>query len=611
MMQRISAFLLVLLVMTLAACQPIAIDRKQSTVTAESLISEAETAGDLQAAADDYLAKAAASEGALQSAYYFRAANMLYKLAEYPKALDALKQIAAQQLNPAEQIDAALLRADIAIIQEDPAAALTALDSFDMDTASDQQKTQALSLRIDAYLLSDNMLDKALAHIELDPLLSGADQTINRQELWQALMALDAQQLDLFNPGQPPAEDSGWFALAYAMKAYENNPEAMAVALEDWQRSFPNHPADIASLSSTIKPALSLSGDIDNIAVLLPESGPIAGVAEAVKQGIIAAHFLSGSDRQLKFYDVQNNAAAAYQRAVEAGASIVIGPLDKPSVEQLVRIDSLPIPVIALNRVTDQHQHHNFFQFGLAPEDEARTAAKFAAEQGYRRALVIGPRSDWGERVTEAFETAWRDEGGVTVRSTSYRESATDFSEVIMQLFGLNASTQRAKALQSTLGRTLSYEPRRRQDVDFIFMVAKPLKARQLVPQFRFHRSGNLPVISTSHAYDGEANARYDIDLNGTIISDIPWMIEASDDPAYQGLLDQVRGDKGTYLRLAAMGVDAYRLIDHLVEMSRSSDIRYEGVTGSLQINQNGHIQRLMPQGIFKDGLISPLSTDR
>ena len=69
-MQRISAFLLVLLVMTLAACQPMAIDRKQAPVTAESLISEAETAGDLQTAADDYLAKAADSEGPLQSAYF-------------------------------------------------------------------------------------------------------------------------------------------------------------------------------------------------------------------------------------------------------------------------------------------------------------------------------------------------------------------------------------------------------------------------------------------------------------------------------------------------------------------------------------------------------------
>ncbi|MDT8310617.1 MAG: penicillin-binding protein activator [Methylophaga sp.] len=609
MMQRISAFLLVLLVMTLAACQPMAVDRKQGPVSAESLISEAETTGDLQAAADDYLAKAEASEGALQAAYFYRAATVLYELADYPKAVEVLDQLDRQRLSEAEQIDVALLRADIDIIQQDPAAALTALDSFDKKTASDEQQMQALSLRINAYALNNNMLDKALAHIELDPLLSGADQTTNRQQLWQALMSLDTQQLDLFNPGQPPAEDSGWFALAYAMKAYENNPEAMDVALEDWQFSYPNHPADLQSLRMTIKPSLRLQGDINNVAVLLPESGPIAGVAQAVKQGIIAAHFTSGSNRQLQFYDVKNNAAAAYQQAVEAGAGIVLGPLDKPSVEQLVRVDSLPIPVIALNRITDNHAHPNFFQFGLAPEDEARTAAKFAVEQGYRRALVLGPRSDWGERVTEAFETAWRDESGVIVRSNGYRESASDFSEVIVPLFSLNASEQRAKALQSTLGRTLTHEPRRRQDVDFIFLVAKPLKARQLVPQFRFHRSGNLPVISTSHAYDGEANARYDIDLNGTIISDIPWMIEASDDPAYQGLLNQVRGDKGTYLRLAAMGVDAYRMIDQLVEMSRSSTTRYNGVTGSLQINQDGHIQRLMPQGIFKDGLITPLST--
>lgn len=606
-MQRISAFLLVLLVMTLAACQPMAIDRKQAPVTAESLISEAETTGDLQTAAADYLAKAEDSEGTLQSAYYLRAATVLYALEDYPKAAEVLGQLNSEQLNPDEQINAALLRAEIAIIQEDVTTALTALDNVDETVATDVQQVQALSLRIKAHGLNDNNLDKALAHIALDPMLSGADQAANRDALWQALMALDTQQLDLFNPGQPPAEDSGWFALAYAMKAYDNNPEAMDVALEDWQRSYPNHPADIDKRRQSVKPALRLPTEVDSIAVLLPESGPIANAAQAVKQGIIAAHFNSGSDRQLKFYDVKNNAAAAYQSAVEAGASIVIGPLDKPSVEQLARMDRLPVPVIALNRISDAATHRNLFQFGLAPEDDARTAASFAANQGYRRALVLGPRSDWGERVTEAFEAAWRDEGGVVVRSNAYRETASDFSEVIVPLFGLNASEQRAKALQGTVGRTLEFEPRRRQDVDFIFMVAKPLKGRQLVPQFRFHRSGQLPVISTSHVYDGAANARQDIDLNGTIISDIPWMIAPPDDATYQGLLFQARGDKGTYLRLAAMGVDAYQLIDRLGELSRSTNASYEGVTGQLQINQAGQVQRLMPQGVFNDGLLTPL----
>ena len=606
-MQRISTFLLVMLVMTLAACQPVAVDRKPQLVTAESLVSEAETSGDLQTAADNYLKKAKESKGPKQSAYYLRAATVLFELEDFDTAIVAFSQINIAQLSDAEQIDAALLRADIAIIQQDSVSALKVLDSIDLSKANTEQKVQALSLRTQAHALSGNMLDKALAHTELDPLLVGPDQATNREALWQALMSLDTQQLDLFNPGQPPAEDSGWFALAYAMKAYANNPEALEVALEDWQRSYPNHPADLSNLEKAVKPVFKISSDMNRVAVLLPESGPIAGAAQAVKQGIIAAHFNNNSGRELEFYDVQNNAAAAYQEAVAAGANIVIGPLDKASVEQLAKLDMLPVPVIALNRITNAPEHSNLFQFGLAPEDDARTAAKYAAKQGYTRALVLGPRNEWGERVTHAFEDAWREEGGSVVRSNGYRESANDFGEVIVPLFGLNASEQRAKDLRSTLGRTLEFEPRRRQDVDFIFVVAKPLKARQLLPQFRFHRSGNMPIITTSHAYDGEANARQDIDLNGAIISDISWMISPSEDAIYQGLLTQARGDKGTYMRLAAMGVDAYNLIDELGELNRSENTSYQGVTGNLQINEKGYVQRLMPQGIFKDGLLTPL----
>ncbi|MEX0614787.1 MAG: penicillin-binding protein activator, partial [Methylophaga sp.] len=62
-------------------------------------------------------------------------------------------------------------------------------------------------------------------------------------------------------------------------------------------------------------------------------------------------------------------------------------------------------------------------------------------------------------------------------------------------------------------------------------------------------------------------------------------------------------------LRLAAMGVDAYRLIDQLAELSRNVNNSYDGVTGRLQINQDGHVRRQMSQGIFKDGLLEPLST--
>lgn len=617
MMKRFSAILLMFLVLSVLACTPLAIDRTPPQPDAVALISETEISGDLATAASEYLDLAEQSTGALRSAYFFRAASVLHAQDRYQDADAALAQINLQHLPSDDRNEARLLMADIALINDDTATAIIQLEALDKDSLTQRQQIRALNLRIMAYKLTENMLEKTTAHLDLDPLLDGQTQQDNRLALWETLINLTPQQLDLFNPGQPPDEASGWFALAYAIIAYEGNPDAIEVALEDWQRNYPNHPADFSTYRKLVVQTTTLPDEIRQIAILLPESGPVASAAAAVKQGIIAAHFSQGGVAQLKFYDVQTDQRTAqsdvvrvYQQAVNDGAQVIIGPLDKTSVDLLAQQTELTVPVIALNRTEGNIAYENLVQFGLAPEDDAVAAANFARKKGYQRALVLGPRSAWGERVTEAFRQEWQRQGGELVQFTQYNERDHDFSDLLMPMLGISASNERNRRLRSTLNRSFEFEPRRRQDVDFIFMVATPTKARQLMPQLQFHRAGQLPVLATSHAYTGLENAKDDIDLNNLIIMDIPWMIsaQAESDPAYSGIRRQVQDDFGRFIRLAAMGADAYRLIPEINEMRRSSENSYRGATGVLTLNRQGQVERAVSQATFKNGLIQALS---
>lgn len=616
MTQRFSTLFILLVLLALTACQPISMDTKPSAPEMTALISEAEKQGDYAVAAEDYLAQAAESEGALKSAFQYRAAIMQYELGELAEADALLAETNLEQLSPHEQLTANLLRADIALLNLDGQQALTHLDKIDFDSANEVQQKRILELRITAYDLTENSLEKALAHIKLDPMLPESEKENNRLALWQTLLKMTPQALDLYNPGQPPAEDSGWFALAYAFKAYENNPEAMEVAIEDWQYSYPNHPADIEQLKKSIKTPLRLPQQLDLIGILLPDSGPAANAAQAIRQGIIAAHFNARSNVRLQFYDVQtgnnpdsNNVISQYDKAVADGANIVIGPLDKTSVELLAAHDALTIPVLALNRINEDFEQNNFFQFALAPEDDARNQAEYANKMGYKRAIVLSPRNDWGDRVAEAFTNEWRNSGGQLVTRAKYNETENDYSHILTPILGVDSSVQRYQNLRRTLGKSLEFEPRRRQDVDFLFMVGRPLKARQLLTQLRFHRSGKLPILATSHAYGGEANAQQDIDLNGLIFTDIPWMFteQSQQDPAYAAVRRQATGDIGSFVRLAALGVDAYRMIPFLTAMSGSEDEKYNGATGILTINEQGQIERTMSFATIRNGLIEPL----
>ncbi|HAO24086.1 MULTISPECIES: penicillin-binding protein activator [unclassified Methylophaga] len=619
MTQRFSALLILLTLLTLSACQPISMETKPSAPDMTSLVSEAEKQGDYAVAAEQYIAKAAESEGALKSAFQYRAAMMHYELGELAEAEALLAETNLQQLTSREQLTANLLRADIALLDLDGLSALQHLDKVDFDSANAAQQKRILELRITAYDLTENWLEKALAHIRLDPMLAENDRENNHLALWQTLMKMTPQALDLYNPGQPPAEDSGWFALAYAVKAYENNPEAMEVAIEDWEFSYPNHPANVEQLKKSIKTPIRLPEQLELIGILLPESGPAANAAQAIRQGIIAAHFNARSNVRLQFYDVRTgntpdskNVISQYEKAVADGANIVIGPLDKVSVELLAAHQTLSVPVLALNRISQSNDHSNFFQFALAPEDDARSQAEHANKMGYKRAIVLSPRSEWGDRVAAAFAEEWQTSGGQLVTRAKYDEAENDYSHILTPILGVESSNQRYQNLRRTLGQSLEFEPRRRQDVDFLFMVGRPLKARQLVTQLRFHRSGQLPILATSHAYGGEANAQQDIDLNGLIFTDIPWMFteQSEQDPAYSAVRRQASGDIGSFLRLAALGVDAYRMIPFLTAMSSSEDEKYQGATGELTINEQGQIERLMPIATIRNGLIEPLQRD-
>lgn len=619
MTQRFSALLFILALMTLSACQPISMDSRPSAPDMTSLVSEAEKQGDYSQAAEEYLTRAAESEGALKAAFQYRAALMQYEIGQLDEAEALLAETDLQQLTSREQLTANLLRTDIALLNLDGQTALLHLEKIDFSTANEAQQKRILELQITAYDLTENWLEKALAHIKLDEMLPESERENNHLALWQTLMKMTPQALDLYNPGQPPAEDSGWFALAYAIKAYENNPEAMEVAIEDWQLSYPNHPAKVDQLKKSVKTPLRLPEQLEMIGILLPNSGPVANAAQAIKQGIIAAHFNARTDVRIQFYDIRtgntadaNNVVAQYEKAVSDGSNIVIGPLDKLSVELLAAHEQLPVPVLALNRINQPVEHTNFFQFALAPEDDARTQADYASELGYKRAIVLSPRSDWGDRVVAAFADEWQKNGGQLVSRAKYDEAENDYSHILTPLLGVDSSNQRYQNLRRTLGQSLEFEPRRRQDVDLLFLVGRPLKARQLVTQLRFHRSGQLPILATSHAYGGEANAQQDIDLNGLIFPDLPWMLseQSAQDPAFAAVRRQATGDVGTFMRLAAMGVDAYRIIPFLTAMSGSDQENYEGATGSLTINDQGQLERKMPIATIRNGLIAPLNNE-
>jgi len=616
MNSRFHLALLMAAIVTLSACQSTNTSLVRPNDEALTQAEMAEQAGDYVTAAQQYLALAEKTKGPNKSLYYFRAAQAFYQAGQVDQTNAALNQVNVADLSPATQFEMAMMQAKIALENQQPEQALSHLNSLDQLTLSSDQLQDMLLIKVDAYRQTENWLELANSYIKLSSMVYESQARAYQADLWYALMQMTPQALDVFNPGMPPAIDSGWFALAYAVQSYQMYPETLTVALEDWQRLYPNHPADPSLYEDYIKQGVGLPEEVAQIAVLLPDSGPFASAAKAIKRGIVSAHLTAQSSAQLRFYAVETNSKTGatnvlqqYNTAVSNNASVVIGPLAKQAVNALATQDALPVPVIALNRAETVFSQANLFQFGLAPEDDAYAAAEYAISQGLERALVLAPKGKWGDRIASAFIDAWLANGGTLINQGRYDAKKSDFSYIIKPLLALNSSKQRKKTLQSTLNQPIEYEPRRRQDIDFLFLAAKPLKARQLMPQLKFHRYGNLPVIATSHAYNGKPNPQQDIDLNGLVLTQIPWAFSEtrSSDPVYNALTNDDTKSLGSLNRLYALGVDAYRLIAQLNTMTRSESVVFPGATGELSIDSNGNIKRKTRFASFKRGKIKLL----
>lgn len=345
-----------------------------------------------------------------------------------------------------------------------------------------------------------------------------------------------------------------------------------------------------------------------NIALMLPLTGRSAAAGKAIQNGFLSAYFTTASaldERQrLRIYDVnaQGGASAAYETAIRDGAEFVVGPLLKNNVTELANDTLVPVPVLTLNYLADGSlAPPGLFQFALAPEDEAASAAVRAISDGYTRAVALVPNNDWGRRVLKSFATELEGLGGTLLDYRSYTPDKRDFSNEIENLMGITGSVQRYNRMRANIGGGLQFDPRRRQDVDFVFLATDAASGRLLKSQLKFHYSGNLPTYSTSlvNSMDGRSNS----DLNGIMFADVPWLISP------QLWIRDLRTAFAKYWpterrlgRLHAMGHDSYNLIASLYASRGGEMIELNGASGRLFLDQNGRVHRRLPWAQYQQG---------
>ena len=429
----------------------------------------------------------------------------------------------------------------------------------------------------------------------------------NRQRLWQGLLVSDPKNLRVHTELALDSNSRGWLELGSLAASTGQQGIGWANGAVRWREQYVGHPAMLILDGLTVPDQLILDYP-RQIALLLPLSGRTAPAGKAIQNGFMGAYFsaLAGLDeaQTVRVYDVnaEGGASAAYSNAVADGAEFVIGPLLRSSVESLANDILVPVPVLTLNYLPEEMlAPPGLYQFALAPEDEARSAATRAIADGHTRGVALIPNNDWGRRVLSSFATEFERLGGTLLDYRSFTPANPDFSNTIEDLMALSGSVRRYQRLRANIGGPLQFDPRRRQDSEFIFMASDAAVGRLLKSQLKFHYSGDLPVFSTSSIYamDGRSNS----DLNGIMFADTPWIIAPQ--TWIQDLPDlyaEYWPEERRLGRLHAMGYDAYQLIAALFAAQSGPMQEIDGATGRLYLDADGRVRRRLAWAQFQGG---------
>jgi outer membrane PBP1 activator LpoA protein len=380
-----------------------------------------------------------------------------------------------------------------------------------------------------------------------------------------------------------------------ALRELRTIPEPAAAAQAARYRELTTRAGALAAGVPTGAPPGAVLPAAPHIALLLPVTGRTAGPAISVRDGFMTAYYQTppAERPRVRVYDTGTQSVAdAITAATRQGADFIVGPLTREEVQAAAELPGPHAPILALNFLPPERPPPaRFYQFALSPEDEARLAAQRVLLDHHRRGVALVPTGDWGARVLGAFRQELQADGGELIGTGLIDSARTDYSTTITEVLRISDSTARYHRLESILGTKLQFEPRRRNDIEFIFAPAQANMERLLRPQLRFHFAGDIPTYATSDAFEPDVRANEDLD--GLMFPDMPWMLGGDLADAVRAAARDAWPTGGPHRgRLFAFGFDAFRLAQALRHVGVSGDISVEGLTGRLSLDAQHHVRR-------------------
>ena len=174
------------------------------------------------------------------------------------------------------------------------------------------------------------------------------------------------------------------------------------------------------------------------VAILLPLSGPDAGLGQALLDAAQLALFDLGDESMVLLprdtRGTAEGAAQAAQAALAGGAELLLGPLFRASVAAAApaaRAGGVNIVAFSTDRMV---AGAGVFLMGFMPEQQVDQVIAFARSAGLSRFAALVPDSAYGTAVVNALRSATAKWGGEVVRMEIYSADAQAAHQPVKRL---------------------------------------------------------------------------------------------------------------------------------------------------------------------------------
>ncbi len=359
--------------------------------------------------------------------------------------------------------------------------------------------------------------------------------------------------------------------------------------------------------------------DLPAIGALVPLEGNYRGFGEQALSGVLLAAGVFG-DLNPGVEVIVRNVGADADSPLASIAELsgnkrvlgVVGPLLSSTVSEAAKYaQAKRMPMIALSQKEGVTEAGDYvFRSFFTPNMQATALAGYACKKlGLKSFAILYPESNYGAEFARLFEKEVTVAGGNVVRQASYPAGATDFSQAIKQIFGIQVKEKKE-------GRRQIREYTQTVQVDAIFVPDAYEVVSLVAPYLKYYDTEPVQVLGTNAWNSERFMEGAGPDMEGAIFAD-GFFAES----ARKETMEFSRRFFGAYGRkpglLEAEAYDATRAVISAIGQAEAEGLDREAVkyrlkatkdilgsSGVISFNQKGEAQKRPFILMIKDGRI-------